>query len=163
MARHNSKQDYGTPRDFLDAVERRWGKLSFNLAAEAENCKASERGPAIPRRATTTSRTTRSSAGGDVLRGVLWLNPPFGNIAPWAEKCAWEASRPSRQFERVLFLVPASVGSEWFARNVFGKARVHLLVGRLCFDGKCPYPKDCLLAEYGSAQPPEIVLWRWKD
>ena len=163
MARHNSKQDYGTPRDFLDAVERRWGKLSFDLAAEAENCKASEQRSGNPPKGYYDVEDDSLVCRWDVLRGVLWLNPPFGNIAPWAEKCAWEASRPSRQFERVLFLVPASVGSEWFARNVFGKARVHLLVGRLCFDGKGPYPKDCLLAEYGSAQPPEIVLWRWKD
>lgn len=34
-----SKQDYGTPWEFIRAVERRWGKLHVDLAAHSENAK----------------------------------------------------------------------------------------------------------------------------
>jgi len=35
----DSKQDYGTPRDFLDAVEKRFGAIGMDLAAHAANHK----------------------------------------------------------------------------------------------------------------------------
>jgi phage N-6-adenine-methyltransferase len=148
-----SKQDYGTPRIFLDAVERRFGKLSFDLAAHSDNCVVgSYYGPG-------------STLGEDSLvqdwaklNGGLWLNPPFGDISPWAKKCAstechYGVSRA------IFFLVPASVGSNWYADHVHGKALVLALRPRLSFDGKNPFPKDCILACYGAQ--PEFDLWPW--
>jgi hypothetical protein len=108
------------------------------------------------------------------VRPLLFLNPPFADIAPWAAKCAAEA----RLGAEILFLVPASVGSEWFAEHVWKHACVYLLRGRLCFDGKDPYPKDCLAAHYFlhpprqrgrifSGPPPAhfeglITVWDWR-
>ena len=85
-----------------------------------------------------------------ILRGVL------RNIEPWAKKCADEC----RKGARVAFLVPASIGSVWFAKHVWGVARVMALRPRMSFDGKNPYPKDMMLCMYGA--PPGFELWRWK-
>jgi hypothetical protein len=35
-----SKQDYGTPWELIRAIEARWGKLTIDLAARADNAKA---------------------------------------------------------------------------------------------------------------------------
>lgn len=150
-----SKQDYGTPREFIIAVEKRFGKIDFDLAAHVHNRVVVDYyGP--------ESQWASDSLTQDwtKLRGHLWLNPEFGNITPWAEKCA--ASAPCGQTIRsISFLVPASIGANWFARHVDGKARVFFLNGRLSFDGKNPYPKDTILARYGMS--PGYEVWRWTD
>jgi phage N-6-adenine-methyltransferase len=149
FARGSSRQDYATPRDFISAVERRFGPLSVDLAASSENTKAP-----------IYLTVGQDSLSADWTRhfGNLWLNPPFANIAPWAAKCA--APHTPRFFRRILFLVPASVGANWFADHVAPHARIYFLVGRLCFDGRAPFPKDCCLAVYG--EPVGVEWWRWR-
>lgn len=146
-----SRQDYQTPRAFLDALERRYGAMTFDLACDGiVNAKA-------PRFFTKVedalSRDWRQ------LAGNLWLNPEYADIAPWARKCAASAT-PGNRVRKIFLLTPASVGSEWFAEHVEGKALVEPLRPRLSFDGKAPYPKDLLLATYGVA--PGFKTWRWK-
>lgn len=148
FARGQSKQDYETPAEFITAVVNRFGPLAWDLGATRENAKA----PAFisPEQNSLAEDVTWNYAGN------LWLNPPFDNIAPWAAKCA--AAWVYRN--RILLLIPASVGSVWYAAHVHDKAAVKFLSPRLCFDGKHPYPKDCLLAVYGDE--PGYECWRWK-
>lgn len=94
--------------------------------------------------------------------GVLWLNCEFNDCATWAKKCKAEAERGAV----VLLLTPASVGTNWFRDDIAAFADVYLLNGRLCFDGKNLYPKDCMLSHYYKKQsqvsPREISIWNWK-
>jgi phage N-6-adenine-methyltransferase len=148
-----SKQDYSTDPAFIAAVVKRFGKLDFDLAAhdDGSNAQASRWfGPS----------TDSLKQDWSKLRGTLWLNPPFGRIEPWAKKCA----ETKLLFARILFLVPAAVGSNWYAKCVHEKALVFFLNGRLCFDGKNGYPKDCLLSLYdGPCRTPKSPeVWRWK-
>lgn len=169
--RGESKQDYGTPADFIAAVEERFGKLDFDLAANEHNRKA-ERwlGPGSPICKDTLSldpKTFFSDVWGDNPPKNCWLNPPFDNIAPWAKWCADSVNgRSTLLTSRILFLVPASVGSNWFANHVHNWARTKFLNGRLSFDGKHPYPKDCMLCIYGPLEldPPNwpYDVWSWK-
>lgn len=148
MRRGQSKQDYATPPDFMDAVRLRYGPISFDLAAHAGNTKHERY---------YTEENNSLVQPWHKLDGLLWLNPPFADIAPWAAKCAQE----SRLGARILFLVPASVGSNWFRDHVYGHAAVSFLNGRISFDGIAPYPKDCLLAYYcgGTAM---VGVWTWR-
>jgi phage N-6-adenine-methyltransferase len=145
-----SFQAYETPLEFIDAVKKRFGikHFAYDLAASAANTKAT----LYFDEAVDSLKQDWSK-----LRGDLWLNPPYAHIAPWAEKCAASAINGSRR--RIFLLVPAAVGSNWFAQHVDGKALVLLLNGRICFDGKAPYPKDCILAVYGAK--PGYEVWRW--
>jgi phage N-6-adenine-methyltransferase len=157
FARGASKQDYATPKELIGAVTRRFGLIDFDLAATGDNAVASRFfGPATDH--------YRKCEGVDSLaqdwnrlQGRLWLNPPFDRIEPWAAKCA----ACDIDGTSIFFLVPASVGSEWFAKYVDGKARVYFLRPRLSFDGKNPYPKDCLLAVYSDSDP-GYECWRWR-
>lgn len=95
------------------------------------------------------------------LKGLLWLNPPFGNIAPWARKCHEEAEKGAD----ILLLIPAAVGSNWFQDYVHRKATVYFLNPRLSFDGKNSFPKDCVLAHYFATVKDgsfSYETWRWK-
>lgn len=144
-----SAQDYSTPDEFMSAVVERFGaRLTWDLAASAENAKA----PLFFTEADDALTQVWTSCAGD-----LWLNPPFSSIAPWAKKCADSLHYLKG---RIFFLTPASVGSDWFAKHVNGRALVHMLSPRLSFDGKNPYPKDCILSVYGAE--PGYVCWRWR-
>ena len=147
-----SKQDYATPREFIAAVERRFGPLAWDLAAHEGNHVTTDWfGPGAT---CDDSRVYPWHA----IQGNLWLNPPFADIEPWAEKCAIESAMGAR----IMLLVPASVGSEWYRKWVHGRALVLFLSPRLSFDGKAPYPKDCLLAAYGDYDGRGCECWRWR-
>lgn len=153
LNRHRSKQDYQTPRAFLEAVERRFGPIVWDLAAHEGNHVAhSWYGPGSESAADSLDPSIRWHRVGN-----LWLNPPFNDIEPWAQKCKNEMADTS--YGKLSFLVPASVGSEWFAQYVWGHSRVLPLRPRLSFDGVNPYPKDCMLCVYGEA--PGFEPWRW--
>lgn len=149
FARHSSKQDYATPADFIVAVQRRFGNFSWDLAASPENTKAP---------CWITEELNSFGVEWHKLGGLLWLNPEFNTIAPWAKKCAEESALGAD----ILLLVPAAVGSNWFADYVDKKAFVHFLRPRLCFDGKNPYPKDCLLARFSKHRFHGYECWKWK-
>ncbi len=90
--------------------------------------------------------------------GLCWLNPEFSDIDPWAERCATEAALGAH----IAFLVPASTGATWFRKHVVGYADVRFLTDRVCFDGKSPFPKDCLLAYYHPNGGKVMEGWSWK-
>lgn len=155
----DSRQDYATPRDFMDAVVARFGDVGFDLAASRTNTKAQFycQAPDDPDE-WFMRRDAFAQDWNEIAEthGLLWLNPPFADIAPWVRKCA--ASKGAT----ILLLVPAAVGSNWFRDHVAGIADVSLLNGRLCFDGKGLYPKDCMLARYAPDAAGRIDVWTWK-
>lgn len=153
--RHQSKQDYGTSREFIDAVEARFGPLVCDLAASSANAKA----PAfydVDRDGLSVSWAHEHPSGN------LWLNPPFGTIAPWAAKCAAEASNRGGL---ILMLTPASVSTDWFAASVFQRAMVLAIRPRITFEGGTSgstYTKDLMLSVYGH-ELHGFGIWRWKN
>lgn len=146
--RGSSNQSYSTPKDFIQAVEARFGEIYFDLAASKENTKC-------PTRWFNEENDSLKQDWTKLGDGNLWLNPPYDKITPWAKKCSESVGCS------ILFLVPASVGSDWFRNYVEPFAFTFLLSPRLCFDGKNPYPKDCILAVYQRGFT-GIKTWRWK-
>ncbi|MCK9358140.1 MAG: phage N-6-adenine-methyltransferase [Dehalococcoidia bacterium] len=145
----SSRQDYGTPPEFLRAVERRFGPVTFDLAAHAGNSVVP--GYHSPADDSLVQDWTRHN-------GTLWCNPPFGRPEPWAAKCA-RSKGPGR---RILLLTPASVSTEWFADHIYGQARVYAVRPRLTFVGcTASYPGDLILSVYDPEMTPAFCLWRW--
>ncbi len=154
-----SKQDYETPPEFLEAVKKLLGidEFAIDLAASLENRKAERY---IPEEADSLSVVW---AG--LWRPYLptptwcWLNPPYGHIAPWVKKCAEEGAAGVK----IALLVPAAVGSNWYADYVDAHAYVFKFRPRLTFVGHTdPYPKDLLLCLYGTPFRGEAT-WDWKE
>lgn len=175
-----SKQDYGTPWRLIRAIERRWGSLSIDLAARADNAKA-------PRWITPEEDSLKQDWVERIGGGNAWLNMEFADIAPWVKKCAdWQKRSKPELRGSIRTLTPASIGSEWFADHCEGVAKVVGLRPRICFEGchvlfpksharagerKCDetclgcatYPKDCMLTLWGSRFDAEPIfqIWRW--
>lgn len=149
---NQSEQSVCTPPEFLRAVRRRFGIKAFaiDLAASADNAVA----PLYYTEADDALKQPWRTSG----RELGWLNPPFGDLAPWAEK-AWRESRLGARF---VMLVPAAVGANWWRDWIHGKPFVLFLNGRLTFVGhKQPYPKDCALMVYGPDVAPGYDVWTW--
>lgn len=61
----------------------------------------------------------------------------------------------------ILMLVPASVGTHWFAQHVVPHAHVLYLAPRLTFVGEtAPYPKDLMLCVYAHGLTGSSC-WQW--
>lgn len=149
LNRHKSEQSVGTPRELLDAVERRWGRLQFDLAADANNAVAfnffSKEDDAL-----------RQSWAG---RGLCWLNPPFDDIPRFAARCKAEARRGAR----IIMLTPAAVSTNWYAAHVQGHALVYP-IKRCRFVGHdADFPKDLMLSLYGWGISGWGHFWNWKE
>lgn len=152
-----SRQDYRTPPIFLRAVKRRFHltTFTFDFAADATNATAPTWWSASDNSLTQSVADWTARCQG----GYGWLNPPFGDIRPWTHHCQETGAAGGR----LLFLAPASVGSNWFRDSVDGHARVLFLNGRLAFMPDKPtwlYPKDCMLCVYGVDAGYEVWTWR---
>lgn len=148
LNRFKSKQDFATPWPFIRAVESRFHEtFNWDLAASPENAKAHQ---------LITEQENSLTKNWSQLGGLLWLNPPFGKISPWAEKC-WKESKMGA---RIMLLTPASVGANWFS-FILGHAHVMFLNPRLSFDGIGSYPKDLMLSYFNHGCH-GVEIWEWK-
>lgn len=146
--RGKSKQDFRTPDNFLRAVQAKFGKIDCDLAADGGN--------AVCDRCFTVEENSLIQDW-HKLHGLLWLNPPFGNIEPWSAKCREESEKGAQ----ILFLVPASVGSNWWAMHVHNHALVYFVRPRLSFDGVNSFPKDIAICSF-NGQITGYDTWKWR-
>lgn len=154
-----SKQDYGTPWEFIHAVEGRFGPIVWDLAAHAGNAKHANFYCA-------DENTLIQPWADRHPAGNLWLNPEFGDIEPYAAKCAAEAGG---RLGFIFMLTPASIGTDWYRSHVKGNAFTLGLSPRIPFDGMPVnakgkvdgYPKDLMLSVFGYGLHGHDT-WRWK-
>lgn len=163
---HRSKQDYATPRPFLTALKRRLriDDFCFDFAASPDNA-------VVPQYWSEADDSLDKSLDEWIEKcGHLrdqeprwgWLNPPFEKIEPWA----WYCSHVRERAGSIAFLVPASVGANWFRDEVDGKALILMLNGRLAFMPDRPtwlYPKDCICCLYSPRIVPGYEVWNWRE
>jgi phage N-6-adenine-methyltransferase len=149
-------QKWGTPPCFTEAIARRFGRIDFDLAASADNTTApaffSERDDSL-----VQDWADIRNEDGD-HSSVAFLNPEFKNLDPWAAKVAACNALP----RWTLMLVPASVGSLWWARHVVGKA-YYDGIPRLQFVGApSMFMKDLALVIAGFGITSGCGYWDWR-
>ena len=205
----NSKQDYATPDEFMQAVVKRFGPISFDLAAHAGNKKHAryfapeffyEVGTAAELGLTSLTdlppdvklkkkdkkgvlffeRTVKNvdpeAYGIDAFahdwsklsekfgnehpsgRALLWDNCEWNNVDPWASKHKTEMARGAN----TLLLTHIAI-SNWYRDHLAQIADVYQLLGRMSFDGKNVYPKDCMIAHYHKDATGNLYLWDWRQ
>lgn len=150
-----SKQDYQTPKEFIQAVKNRLCIADFDidLAASADN-RVCEQYYGIEQDSLSDACPWR------VGNGWSWLNPPYSHIEPWVEKAAKESWNGAH----IAMLVPASVGANWWRRWVEPWAYQSYLNGRLTFPPETkPYPKDLALLLYMPWGFTGHEIWNWRS
>lgn len=160
--RTQTKQDHRTPNDLRDAVIARFGPIVFDLAA----ADGDEIVPHVAHFTPEQDALTQSWPTSRCPTGVLWLNPPFADINPWAALCAQWCLR-GVPGSCLVMLVMHSADSRWWRDHVRGKALVFALASRPTFQGeKHGFPKPMALIVYDPRYP--IVptgdtLWNWRN
>lgn len=154
-----SNQHWGTPPDFKRAVERRFGPIGLDLAAKQDNHVAPAYfGPGSPFEVEDSLSPLAAWDDWVDPRELRYLNPPFEDIDPWAEKCA-----RYRGTTTIAMLTHAAVDTVWFERHVWGAALVLFLRPRMAFVGADDgFPKPLMLSLFGPRVAPGVDLWRWK-
>jgi phage N-6-adenine-methyltransferase len=118
----SERQDWGTPRAFLEWLEsdRSWTP-NLDAAASIRNAKA-------PHFFTEDDDSLSKDWFGDV-----WLNPPFGNELPkFMKKCAEQIKR--KEVRSIMVLIPARTDTKWFHEIVMPHAYlIYLIKGRFNF------------------------------
>ena len=149
-----SKQNYSTPKDFLEKVKVLLAIDSFgiDLAADSTNTVADQ----------FYDEEVDSLKQDWKVDGWSWLNPPYKNLAKWTNK-AWLESLAGA---KVAMLVPASTGANWWKQYVHENCLCLFLNGRLSFlENGDPYPKDLALLLYEYVPPVQRTgykIWDWR-
>ena len=144
-----------TPRPFLNAVENRFGPIRWDLAANKENCVTNDYkfyGPG--------SYNYENSLSNDckwflLSCELLWLNPPFSNIAPFAQK----AMEQRELGAKIAMLMPASVCTNYFNDYVRNNAYIFELTPRV-FKVEI---RDCILALFTPEHYTGREKWEWQN
>jgi hypothetical protein len=89
--------------------------------------------------------------------GLLWDNCEWADGDRWSARHREEAKKGAHS----LLLTHVAI-SRWFKTNVVGHADIYLLLGRMSFDGKNVYPKDCMLSHYHRDARGKMCLWDWR-
>jgi len=213
-----SAQDYATPDSLIKKVAKRFGPISFDLAAHSKNKKhpryfapthftetleqnleiETYQGRPIDgtevdgvsisfvkfdkkKKLYVYEKKTRNTDpeayafdafahswadlsrkfGGEHPNGAahLWLNCEFGDIPSWSRRCLEEGKKGAN----ITLLTPMTTAN-WFRDNIAGRADAYMLSGRLSFDGKNVFPKDCLVSRYGpTTNGGDLYLWDWQE
>jgi len=150
--RDPDKQNHRTPPAFTRAVSRRFGRLTFDLAATS-----GEQIEGVKSYFTPEMDSLKQDWGAIQTPGNVWLNPPFSHIRPWVAKLDKECRDLPRW---TLCLIPASMGSIWWGDHVLNKC-IAIGVTRMAFVGsKAIYPKDLALICYGFGVSGHD-FWKW--
>ncbi len=145
-----TNQIVATPRDFLDVVRLRFGKLGWDVAANAENSVVDcgcFYGPG-------SEHGLDSLAVNWPTEVLNWDNPPFARIDEFSAKHVQQQARGAAS----LLIGPAAVCTGWFIKNVAPYAYVMLLTPRV-FKKEI---RDCFLAYYHPARIVGQETWRWR-
>lgn len=129
------RDDWGTPKPFLEQIEKHYGKITIDLAASYDNkvCEqfVSEKDDFL---VFDTSH----------IKGLGFLNPPYSKCQSFIRR----AYTTAREDFPIVCLVPARTDTAWFHEAAHFAVEIGFLKGRLKFVGAeagAPFPSLTLL------------------
>lgn len=114
--RHDERQDYETPPELFEELDREFGPFDLDVCATKINAK------------TDRYYSPEDDAFAHEWEGKCWMNPPYGlDINKWVEKA-------SRSKALVVCLLPARTDTKWWHEHVVSNAKeIRFLKGRISF------------------------------
>jgi phage N-6-adenine-methyltransferase len=150
----SKSQEWGTPPEFYERLNWRFGPFTLDPCADEENAKCS-------------TYFTESDDGlvQDWGGHTVFCNPPYNDMKSWARKCHEESLKPDT---KVVLLCPARTDTRYFADYIMKSAEIHFIKGRLKFGNStncAPFPSMIVVfngSHTGNIQDyaPKISLMR---
>ena len=113
------KDEWRTPKYVFDYWNRRYD-FTLDAAASKENAPCEK----------YYNITYDSLNNVWEEKQVAWLNPPFGDVGPWVERCIYEMDAHG---STIVALLPNSTEARWFHDIYYTASRITLLTGRISF------------------------------
>jgi phage N-6-adenine-methyltransferase len=152
------RQDYETPQELIEAVERDFGCIVFDLAASILNRKDHNFFGEGHNSLVQNWVSCFNKHKDDYDANFLWLNPPYKNVKPWMEKCRDESAKGAK----ILTLTLAAIDTSWYRKIVAPNAASYILTDRVTFVGeKYSFTKPLMLTEWGTGKT-GLGYWDWK-
>jgi hypothetical protein len=166
--RPDSVQTYRTPPELLAAVERKFGRITFDLACTSEDCVADE-GFCIDRGHDALTEDWEMALGTTIGDGLGWCNPMWKDAGKYAQRAS------ACPFRRVLLNCQLAPDTTWYRDYVHPHARVFALIPRVPYlkpDGTPAFVdkrgkplginRPVMVAAYGFGLEPGLEMWSWK-
>lgn len=150
MAVHFSSatDDWATPQDFFDEMNKKYGPFDLDVCATEENAKCVL---FLDKEQDGLTHSWFHVADGtenkfDWWHPTCWMNPPYGRgIGAWVKKAYEESQKGCK----VVCLLPARTDTKWF-HDYCTKGRIEFIRGRLKFGGSknsAPFPSMVVVFE----------------
>ena len=123
--------EWGTPQQFFDNMNKRFGPFTLDAAASRKNHKCkhyfTKSDDALSRRWIKPIVTSNHT-------NIVWCNPPYGHgVGKWVEKAVQQVSLGHCQ--RVVMLLRSTTDVKWFHDWAWPYCSEMVFVkGRMCFD-----------------------------
>lgn len=147
------KDTWGTPEAVLDPIYKHFGQIGLDPCANPErfldaklHCVEVLPGDTPEGAAVNADGLTTHWDG----HGLVYINPPYFDIAPWAHKAATEG-------DEVISLLPARTGSKWFQRWIVPADVLLFWKGRIKFHGATHIAPFHMTLSYWGPRP-ELFL-----
>lgn len=114
-----TSDEWGTPPEFVAALEAEFGPFALDPCARAETAKA------------PLYYTIEDDGLAQPWDGHVFVNPPYSAPGPWVAKAIAESDRGTVS----LLLLPAATDVGWFHDLVLPHCNVRFIRGRLRFLG----------------------------
>jgi hypothetical protein len=139
------RQDWPTPRELFGNLDRYFGPIDIDFAANSTNTKVATNwlGPDHPDPARRDALAP--SCHWHELGAIGFLNPPFGQLAAFTTKAVEEALAGMC----VIGIVLADPSTDWWQWNIINRAEVIQFDGRIRFEGAARSPSRTSL----------VVIW----
>ena len=150
--RSSASDEWATPQDTFDALNREFGPFNLDVCASASNAKC--------------ARFYTAAHDGLAQRweGRVFMNPPYSDVGRWMAK----ARQSAIDGALVVCLVADRRGTRWWLENVPHASLVRTLPGRLRFNGSGPATFAStvvvfgrLIGRHGSVAKRCAVCRRW--
>lgn len=136
------REDWETPQEVFNKYNTKYGPLTWDYAASAENAKCEQ------------FYTIEDDALERNWSCDGWLNPPYGRTKTpqWLTHAAKQADDWKI---KVVCLVPASTSTRWFHDLVLPKAKhIEFIRGRIRFVGATGSPRfDSMIVVFDGNKP----------
>lgn len=124
--------DWATPQDFFDEINKDWGQFDLDVCASSSNAKCAK------------YFDKETDGLKQKWEGKCWMNPPYGRtIKDWMKK-AYESSLEGAM---VVCLVPSRTDTAWW-HDYAMKGDIIFLRGRLKFgssNNTAPFPSALVI------------------
>lgn len=143
----SSSDEWSTPKEFVQLLEKRLGKFELDPCATEEN--------AVCDRFYSKEQNGLSL---DWKEKLIFVNPPYSEVSKWVEKACEEYRKHGNT---IAMLIPARTDTKWWHKYIMNNAyEINFIKGRLKFSNAkncAPFPSVVIIFAANSCRMSNMI------